>query len=254
MAIYFAPRPAMSETAAAIVVSAIRNLAVAPVSPPTGAAPKDECASPKPRWGAGAIGSVLFIVGACFAARQFGTPESGPIFKPVAGVGTFALFYVVAQAAERFTEVLLGLLDPARAIPGLGMRAAKEARDEALVSARNALVGDEPAAEGTDPAKDAATKQAVVDAKTTERKALTFGLTAMFGMVLCGWLEADFLTTLGVTFAENPGKTQFVVKCLEMAVTGAVVGGGSAGLHDRITRISKANAQADAGASLKPSA
>ncbi|RHW24156.1 hypothetical protein D0Z08_25900 [Nocardioides immobilis] len=87
-------------------------------------------------------------------------------------------------------------------------------------------------------AKEAANAQAEIDQLRANRAAVVFGLTAALGMALCGYLEADFLTTAGVDFG-----TQFETReqILMMAITGLVTGGGAKGLHDAISNISKSS-------------
>lgn len=196
------------------------------------AASRHEAAS---RW-APTLGFGLFVAGLVLAVYMF-KKSGGPTYTPAVGVGAFSLFYVAAQSAERLTELILGVVDSWTKVPGLGKKSAVKARDEALVDAASA----------SDEAKDeketkAAEKQAEVDKVTTERTLVTFGLTALFGMALCAYADADFLTMLGMKF-DLPGDTatRLLQETVQMAVTGLVVGGGSKALHDLISNLAKSS-------------
>lgn len=84
----------------------------------------------------------------------------------------------------------------------------------------------------------AAQAQANVDQATADRAAIALGGTAGVGMLMCGYLHANFLSALGVT-----APTQWVHQALALAITGLAVGGGSKQLHDLITNASKATEQ-----------
>lgn len=171
-----------------------------------------------------ALGVVIFVAALVWAVRWFGT-TAGPTFTAAEGLGAFALFYVVAQAAERLIEVLvMPALDKVR---GFDKPKSKKERDAAVVKALKT---------NTDTDADkAAEKQAEVDQKTANRSVVSFALTAAAGMMACGYLEADFLKAAGVTFGEQSTNSEW----FRMAVTGLVVGGGSAKLHELITNMSK---------------
>lgn len=188
--------------------------------------------SPEP-W-ATLVSAGIFVVSLAFTVLVlFGTEDRGPTYKPVEGLGVFALFYVVAQAAERLVEMALPYVDRRK-----GGKAELEAeRDQKVVDGTLGETSDDKKA----PEKSAADAQAEVDQARANRTALVFACTAALGMLLCGYLEADFLRSLGVTFASGrPGALDEVIS---MAVTGLVVGGGSKAIHDTISNISKASEQ-----------
>jgi hypothetical protein len=172
------------------------------------------------------ISVVVFVVALAVAVDWFGT-TAGPTFTAAEGLGAFALFYVVAQAAERLVELAMPVVD---LVPGLDKKKKSEARDEKVATAS---IG----ASATD-ADAAAKAQADVDQVRSNRAVVMFALTAGLGMLACGYLEADFLTAVGVSFGSSTDSEWF-----RMAVTGLVVGGGSTKLHGLISNMSKSSAQ-----------
>ncbi len=182
----------------------------------------------------GAI-SFLAFVATLFASLlwfQDGDPDS-PVFVPPEGLAVFALFYVVAQAAERLVALVLGAI---RWLPGLDKPAVLATRDHAVAVAD--VGAREP--DSLSLAQQAAAAQAKVDQVRNNRAAVAFGLTAAIAMLVCGYVDADFLSAVGVDFGDSWSTPD---KLLAMAVTGLVVGGGSKQLNDLIGTISKKNAE-----------
>ncbi len=195
--------------------------------PKPAAASTEEGKNSSPSFPATIVAAGVFVIGLLAAVAVFGTPDSGPTFKAAEGIGAFALFYIAAQASERFVELFLPAFE---GIPGFGKAKKEIKRDKAVAAALQPENSPDGAAE-----QEAADAQAEVDQLRANRTAVVFGLTAALGMVLCGYLEADFLTAVGVTFASPPkGWDQILM----MAATGLIVGGGSKALHDTITGIS----------------
>lgn len=214
-----------------------------------GDASKAEASSPEktaaPQVGFTLAALALFVAGTALAVVAFGTPEEGPTYTAAAGIGAFALFYIAAQAAERLAELVLPYLEW---LPGFG-KAEKEAT-------RDAKVADAYNTNTSEAAKNAAEAQADVDQARANRSIVVFGFTAAAGMWLCGYLEADFLTAVGVSFAAEDGAAvpSTFQQVLAMAVTGLIVGGGSKGLHDLISNVSKASSSKDTPAETGGSA
>jgi hypothetical protein len=163
----------------------------------------------------------------------FGT-KWGPAYTPAAGVGAFALFYIAAQAAERAVEFLLPAIGKIDSMD----KPTKAAKRDLMIAM--ASEGTE-SAQNTPNAKAAADAQAEVDQVVANRRIVAFAVTAALGMLLCSYLEADFLTAVGVNFDSDPWWAQAV----QMGVTGLVVGGGSVGLHDLIGNITKSSKAKD---------
>lgn len=179
-----------------------------------------------------AVPSVAIFVVACFLATLLlGTP-GGPQFSPAEGVGAFALFYIVAQSAERLTELVLPLLS----WDGLN----KEKKMKHLNTMVAAALS-KSSADGSE-AEAAADAQAEKDQTVANRKIVTFGISAAVAVLMCGYLEADFLSAVGVNF---PPGNQLGQELSRLGVTGLVVGGGAAGLHSLITNLSKSSAKKD---------
>jgi hypothetical protein len=223
--------------------------------PKQAAASSDQKTNSTPHALATLAAAIAFLIGLWLAVRAFATPDSGPSYRAADGIGAFALFYIVAQAAERGVELFLPYFEW---VPGFGKARKTIERDQkvavasdlalrtdrvrklatdAKLAAEEDAAGPSPATPKT-PEVEAADAQAVVDQLRANRTAVVFGLTAGLGMWLCGYLEADFLSSVGVTFAAEPGTGQQV---LMMAVTGLIVGGGAKGIHDTMTNISKSS-------------
>ncbi len=198
------------------------------------AASKSDAGTASPSVNSTLVSTAVFAIAAVVAAwLLFGTPKFGPTYKPVAGIGAFALFYIAAQAAERLVEMALPYFDGKA-----GGKSEKVAKRDTMLA--QAIANDSDA----DAAAGAADAQAAVDQLRANRTALAFGCTAAIGMLLCGYLEADFLTAVGVNFG-HPGHVDFWNRLLMMAVTGLIVGGGSKALHDTISNISKSSGGKD---------
>lgn len=194
--------------------------------PAAAAADDSKKASPHPIATVAAV--FLFVAGVIVAVNLF-LEDGGPTFSVPEGLGAFVLFYVAAQAAERFVEMVLPAFEK---IPGLDKKASEALRDKAVAAATNS---EDPAADQT--GKQAANAQVDVEQRRANRAAVAFAFTAVLGMALCAYLDAGFLTAIGVSFGDDAKDSW--PQALEMAVTGLVIGGGSKQLHDLITRVSK---------------
>jgi len=186
-----------------------------------------------PRFLATLAGAIAFSFGLVAAVMAFDTDASGPTFTAAEGIGAFALFYLTAQAAERFVEVILPHFEW---LPGFGKATKEVIRDQKVAAALTSAA--DATASGKTAEEEAAEAQAQVDQLRANRAAVVFGITAALGMAGCGYLEADFLTAVGVDFGTSPGMWQ---EAFMMGVTGLVVGGGAKSLHDTITTISKSS-------------
>ncbi len=175
------------------------------------------------------VAAAIFIVILILSVLLFGTAW-GPAYTPAAGISAFALFYIAAQAAERAVEFLL---------PAIGKI---DSMDKSTKAAkRDVMIATAMTNEGTEAAQNAANAQAEVDQVVANRRIVAFATTAALGMLLCSYLEADFLSAVGVKFNNDPWWAQAV----QMGVTGLVVGGGSVGLHDLIGNITKSSKAKD---------
>jgi hypothetical protein len=191
-----------------------------------------------------AIIALVFFVIALVAATALLGDDGGPTFTAAEGIGAFALFYVVAQAAERLVEMTMPVAEKAVSLfNGTPKSKRVEERDLAVVDVVNAVDGS-GAAGAQDEAETAAQKQADVDKARADRTLISFGATAALGMLLCAYLAADFLTSVGVDFTPGAGDAPGSgTRLVMMAVTGLVVGAGSKQLHDTISNISKSSEQ-----------
>jgi hypothetical protein len=167
------------------------------------------------------ISLAALVVGIVLATHLFDGSQKVQ-FKAAEGLGAFALFYVVAQAAERATEVLQPVFEW---LPGLKKKGA--------VNEVAKKTADATATTGTTTAKQAANAKAALDQILANRQLFGFALTGALGVIACGYVKADFLQAVGVSGA----KAGF-----GLAVTALVIGGGSTKLHDLISNSSKASA------------
>ena len=140
------------------------------------------------------------------------------------GASAFALFYLAAQTVERLLEPLTNWILPKK-------KEEKDA-DEAKAMAANAV--DE---EATTAADDAAKKAALLQRKTRERAILFWGITSVAGILMSLWLGVYFLAAL--LAPTEAGSDPAVPRWADAVLTGVVIGGGSKGLHDLITRVQK---------------
>lgn len=194
-------------------------------APPDGTAPG---AAAQPRYAIGAV--AVFAVACLLSTILLGSP-GGPSFAPAEGVGALALFYVVAQSAERFTELLLPLVR----FDGLNKKKTIEKRDAAVAAAIN----DPTQAK----ALAAAESQALKDQTVANRRIVTFGMSGSIAMLTCAYLNTDFLSAVGVTFPTTGG--QLFPELVRLLTTGLVVGGGAAGLHNLISNLGNSNAKSE---------
>jgi hypothetical protein len=175
------------------------------------------------------VAAGIFLLALWLAVALLFHTNSGPEYHAAAGIGAFALFYIAAQAAERVVEFFMPLLGK---IPRMDKPKKAADRDLEMMNAN----------QNPEKAGVAANAQAAVDQAVANRRIVAFALTAALGMLLCSYLEADFLSAVGVTFgADPPGAVQAV----QVGVTGLVVGGGSVGLHDLIGNVTKSSKAKD---------
>ena len=136
--------------------------------------------------------------------------DGGPTYVAAQGIGAFALFYVVAQAAERFVEMTMPLSEEAVSrAKGKPKSDRARARDAAVVAAVMAV--ETSASDAAAQADAAAATQAEVDQARSDRTLIAFGATAALGTSLCGYLGADFLSSVGVDFtaASDTGRAKW---------------------------------------------
>jgi len=157
-------------------------------------------------------------------------------FVPPQGIGIFALFYIIAQVIERVQEPFVPYLGWAKN-PGEketeGKNAefknqlrAKAERDKAVVAE---LSLPENGSGQSTLEKDVANSERCVDQIRANLTILIFGTSALLAMIICGYLKADLLRTVG-----ESGIPAWV----GIAITGLVVGAGTKPLHDLISNIS----------------
>jgi len=170
-----------------------------------------------------------------------------------AGVGSFALIYIMAQAIERilvpFSWVGGGFLGGCGTASGFPSKNnLKKERQSALLEAAQAPTPPQeneakPTAsresEKKNPAKRSAETKHSLDQYTANLTGSSFGVAAALAMVVSGYTGTFLLRTVGLTTAG----------WLDVLVTGLVIAGGTKPLHDLISNISSSSQNKDATAS-----
>jgi hypothetical protein len=173
-----------------------------------------------------AVGAALLIGGA-LAGNYLGQ-RALYSFSPAPGISTFALFYVFAQALERFTE-LVSIILPAAGATASGAKSvitkqtAVEKRDASLADALNSPT---PAA-----LKTAAEAQALVDRIRANRGLLAWTFTSAVAMTGAGLLGLKLIASIS---SDPPHAAPL---WLDTVVTGLAIGGGTKPLHDLIAGL-----------------
>ena len=162
----------------------------------------------------GSLAAVLLYWFLFVAVQVADALKPHPAATVAAGVGVFALLYVVSQAIERLLEPFASL-DPVK--ERLTM-----ARDNAHARAIN------EGGSGTTTA-EAAEAQASVDGWRANRAVLLWAAATILGMALSALLGTYFLAAI----IDRP--TPSVE--LDILLTGLAIGGGTKPLHDLISRI-----------------
>jgi hypothetical protein len=150
-----------------------------------------------------------------------------------AGVGVFALIYIVAQAIERVLEPFSWFGGGFLGGNGSGTKSelAKK-RQHAMTQALNAPTD-------ADTAQKAADAQHDVEQYKTNLTASTFGLAALLAMLVSGYTGLFLLATARV----------HVAGWLDLLVTGLAIAGGTKPLHDTISNLSSASQSKKSGIS-----
>lgn len=160
-----------------------------------------------------AIGFGLVILGVVLGYFITQSVQPPP-FTPVEGIGIFAVFYIFAQALERFMEPVIGLV-PAK-------KKALSERDIAIAEAKTKSTNDNLV--------KAADAQEQVNQARANMTVLSWGLTSLIAMLGSGYLGMYLLRAVGVAGAPV---------WLDIAITGLAVGAGTKPLHDLIKNIEK---------------
>lgn len=161
----------------------------------------------------------------------------------VAGVGSFALIYIMAQAIERilvpFSWVGGGFLGGCGTAPGLPSKnSLKKDRQSALMKAARAPESA-PENEKMELSKKSAETKHSLEQYTANLTGSSFGVAAALAMLVSGYTGTFLLKTVGLTTAG----------WLDVLVTGLVIAGGTKPLHDLISNISSSSQNKDSTAS-----
>jgi hypothetical protein len=158
--------------------------------------------------------------------------EPGP-FTPVAGVGMFAVFYVVTQALERLFELTRLIFPNLGATEEGGDKKNKEEAQVDATKARAAALNAVVTQAGNVPdlINAAAESKKVVSKVAANTAVIAWAINSFLAAVACGALGLYFLKAIGV---------QDVSSWVDIAVSSLVIGGGTKPLHDLIKNIEKA--------------
>jgi hypothetical protein len=166
----------------------------------------------------------LIILGCAVGALLFA--RTGPTklkFTPSAGVGTFALFYILAQVIERIQEPFTPFIKGAE---GGSASSVNQRSAQAKLDVANSAAINEPTAVNLQTAANA---QRTADQIRANATVLLFGTGSLLAMLGAGYLKAGLLQTIGLSGAPA---------VVEVLMTGLVVGAGTKPLHDLISNLS----------------
>jgi hypothetical protein len=147
------------------------------------------------------------------------------VYTPPDGVSIFALFYIAAQAIERFLEPFshfFGATQPSGSKPNTAT--------QSLVTKSVAVKERDKALALADPhqaAAQAAWWQEMLD-QIRQNTATLWAVASMIGMILSGWLGLLLLHAV---------KAPHAPRGLDIIITGLVIGAGTKPLHDLIGNI-----------------
>jgi hypothetical protein len=161
-------------------------------------------------WGALLL-VVLGIAGGTYMATNFQHPG----YTPPEGISAFAVFYLIAQALERFSELLRQLFPQigATSPPSHGLKTKNAALGDRNVAVEKAIRTADVA-----DLKDAAGKQSVLNTVRANTAVIYLGINVCLASLLCGALGLLLLKTVGMTWPPV---------FLDVIVSGFAVGGGT---------------------------
>jgi hypothetical protein len=166
------------------------------------------------------------VLGAGGVLWVFVVPVSdGVIYQPVAGIGVFAVLYVIAQAVERLVEWTIEGLTLLDGSPG-------KQKAEAVRRMRTA---NSPGA----VAPLAVADQSTAEKATTDIAFLSHGLSILLCAIAVNLLAYGIMKSLGADGV--PGDVDRLLTALAAA-------GGSKSLHELIGRLQSAKEQAQVSA------
>jgi len=175
-------------------------------------------------------------------------------FVPTAGISLFAVFYILAQALERFSELgthLFGRIGAATPDPQAGVETGegkptsttkKDAvrnLEASIAEVMNSL------AKGTGEAKvvKVAHAKRSLNQVRANRALIIWSFNSCLAALGCGLLGLNVLRTVGM---------QGVPIVLDIAITALAIGGGTKPLHDLISNLQQAKEKKEDPAKLAP--
>ena len=174
-----------------------------------------------------AVAAIIIYWFAFVAQRVYPDLKPHDAVKVAEGVAAFAMFYVAAQAVERFLEPLVAM-DPIK---------------RRLASERATKIAAAAASGSANATQVAATAQAALDQWRANRSVVIFAIATILGMAASAFLGLYFISSLVTGPVPDVN--------VDVLVTGLVIGGGSKPLHDLITNVQKSsNAKSDATTSV----
>jgi hypothetical protein len=148
-----------------------------------------------------------------------------------AGVGVFALIYIVAQAIERVLEPFSWFGGGFLGDSGASTKSRLVTQSGLAKKRQNAMTQALNAPTNPDTAQNAADAQHAVEQYKANLTASTFGLAALLAMLVSGYTGLFLLATARV----------HVAGWLDLLVTGLAIAGGTKPLHDTISNLSSAS-------------
>lgn len=222
--------PAPAAAAAQLQPVDIRQAEVdARTRPATGEAAKPEA------WCWLVTGASL-IVGVVLGTYAFDNWTKSVTFTPQEGIGTLALFYIIAQTIERLQEPVARLVKGTEAVEEGGATSKQLNKTKATALLERSLAASLNAPADTTKAKAVANAKRTVDQVRANTTLLLFGSGSFLAMLAAGVFKSLLLVAVGVSGTPI---------WLDIAVTGMAIGGGTKPLHDLISNIEKAKEAKD---------
>ena len=185
--------------------------------------------------------SYLLILLGVWLGTLLSAKATGVVFKPATDaldtIGFLALFFVMAQAIERFME-------PIAELDLKFAGSARKNKNNEIERDIQAAINSTDSEERQKKANEAADKDAEARQIAANTKVFIWGLASFVAMLASGATRVYFLDVIGF---------QKIPDYLNILITGLVIGGGTKPLHDLITLIEKkseaASNAADSGGS-----
>ena len=172
---------------------------------------------------------VLIVIGTVVGTIGYDHWATSVSFTPPAGVGIFALFYIMAQVVERLQEPF------APFVRGAKTADTGETGERGTLNQLQAKANlERKLADSAASDLDVANAKRTLDQVRANMNVLLFGGAALIAMIGMGYMKALLLLTVGM---------HGLVPWFDVLVTGLAIGGGTKALHDLLSNVKEAKEQ-----------